>query len=506
MKKYYNRRISDLFIYLLVVSVFLSCSQNFDDIINTNKPNTNKSVSHLKLRFVSDVSTRGTMLKSISTMSDNDVIGVYGYACKKDATLGLIPNLIDNGACNKNGNISIDSLKAKDMEHVQLVAVYPRPKNSDINIKKIGASKYTLDYSIDTAEVNQKDLMIGQTEMFTMPSAANQDVPKKLLLHHALTSVNFALGPGVPTGYCICGIEIVGVKVKGKCEVDLSNSVEADKRFLWTPESKNIKNCQIRCPNIKTTQDVGTQVTGVSESKTNKQDNLTMFMIPQQLTEDAKAIIYLAKDKSFSVSADATKSEDTDYRPFKKLRLTINLTKDKNLSKWKAGANVLYTINPAPYKGKTENYFLGNADTKRINLYLKNKTSGSISIPSFKYAIVSKVKGDKIHPIRYSATIYLPLKLTNVSYVLKKTKKKKGEEVTDINYSKWLKVEYGKVKRDPVDSIISVDVKISLDTSSPDYPNFDKSGEIFLTFEQKGINVNNKKQLTLRVTRLPKKK
>lgn len=502
MKKYYNRRISDLFILLLVVSVFISCSQNFDDIINTNKPNTNKSVSHLKLRFVSDVSTRGTMLKSISTMSDNDVIGVYGYACKKDATLGLIPNLIDNGACNKNGNISIDSLKAKDMEHVQLVAVYPRPKNSDINIKKIGASKYTLDYSIDTAEVNQKDLMIGQTEMFTMPSAANQDVPKKLLLHHALTSVNFALGPGVPTGYCICGIEIVGVKVKGKCEVDLSNSVQADNRFSWTPEGKNIKKCQIRCPNIKTTQDVGTQVTGVSESKTNKQDNLTMFMIPQQLTEDAKAIIYLAKDKSFSVSADATKSEDTDYRPFKKLRLTINLmTKDKN--QWDAGANVLYTINPAPYKGKTENYFLGNADTKRINLYLKNKTSGSISIPSFKYAIVSKVKGqEKIHPILYSATIYLPLKLTNVKYKLKR----KGEEVTDINYSKWLKVEYGKVKRDPVDSIISVDVKISLDISSPDYPNFDKSGEIFLTFEQKGINVNNKKQLTLRVTRLPKKK
>lgn len=499
MKKYYNRRISDLFIYLLVVSVFLSCSQNFDDIINTNKPNTNKSVSHLKLRFVSDVSTRGTMLKSISTMSDNDVIGVYGYACKKDATLGLIPNLIDNGACNKNGNISIDSLKAKDMEHVQLVAVYPRPKNSDINIKKIGASKYTLDYSIDTAEVNQKDLMIGQTEMFTMPSAANQDVPKKLLLHHALTSVNFALGPGVPTGYCICGIEIVGVKVKGKCEVDLSNSVQADNRFSWTPEGKNIKKCQIRCPNIKTTQDVGTQVTGVSESKTNKQDNLTMFMIPQPLTEDAKAIIYLAKDKSFSVSADTTKSEDTDYRPFKKLRLTINLmTKDKN--KWNAGANVLYTINPAPYKGKTENYFLGGDKT---SLYLRNKTSGSISIKSFKYAIVRKVKRqEKIHPILYSATIYLPLKLTNVKYKLKR----KGEEVTDINYSKWLKVEYGKVKRDPVDSIISVDVKISLDISSPDYPNFDKSSEIFLTFEQKGINVNNKKQLTLRVARMPKKK
>lgn len=499
MKKYYNRRISDLFIYLLVVSVFLSCSQNFDDIINTNKPNTNKSVSHLKLRFVSDVSTRGTMLKSISTMSDNDVIGVYGYACKKDATLGLIPNLIDNGACNKNGNISIDSLKAKDMEHVQLVAVYPRPKNSDINIKKIGASKYTLDYSIDTAEVNQKDLMIGQTEMFTMPSAANQDVPKKLLLHHALTSVNFALGPGVPTGYCICGIEIVGVKVKGKCEVDLSNSVQADNRFSWTPEGKNIKKCQIRCPNIKTTQDVGTQVTGVSESKTNKQDNLTMFMIPQPLTEDAKAIIYLAKDKSFSVSADTTKSEDTDYRPFKKLRLTINLmTKDKN--KWNAGANVLYTINPAPYKGKTENYFLGGDKT---SLYLRNKTSGSISIKSFKYAIVRKVKRqEKIHPILYSATIYLPLKLTNVKYKLKR----KGEEVTDINYSKWLKVEYGKVKRDLVDSIISVDVKISLDISSPDYPNFDKSSEIFLTFEQKGINVNNKKQLTLRVARMPKKK
>ena len=228
-----------------------------------------------------------------------------------------------------------------------------------------------------------------------------------------------------------------------------------------------------------------------------------MFMIPQQLTEDAKAIIYLAKDKSFSVSADTTKSEDTDYRPFKKLRLTINLTKDKKMSKWVAGANVLYTINPAPYKGKTENYFLGNADTKRINLYLKNKTSGSISIPSFKYAIVSKVKGqEKIHPILYSATIYLPLKLTNVKYKLKR----KGEEVTDINYSKWLKVEYGKVKRDPVDSIISVDVKISLDTSSSDYPNFTNSGEIFLTFEQKGINVNNKKQLTLRVTRLPKKK
>ncbi len=481
------------------MSVFLSCSQNFDDIINTNKPNTNKSVSHLKLRFVSDVSTRGTMLKSISTMSDNDVIGVYGYACKKDATLGLIPNLIDNGACNKNGNISIDSLKAKDMEHVQLVAVYPRPKNSDINIKKIGASKYTLDYSIDTAEVNQKDLMIGQTEMFTMPSAANQDVPKKLLLHHALTSVNFALGPGVPTGYCICGIEIVGVKVKGKCEVDLSNSVQADNRFSWTPEGKNIKKCQIRCPNIKTTQDVGTQVTGVSESKTNKQDNLTMFMIPQPLTEDAKAIIYLAKDKSFSVSADTTKSEDTDYRPFKKLRLTINLmTKDKN--KWNAGANVLYTINPAPYKGKTENYFLGGDKT---SLYLRNKTSGSISIKSFKYAIVRKVKRqEKIHPILYSATIYLPLKLTNVKYKLKR----KGEEVTDINYSKWLKVEYGKVKRDLVDSIISVDVKISLDISSPDYPNFDKSSEIFLTFEQKGINVNNKKQLTLRVARMPKKK
>ena len=78
--------------------------------------------------------------------------------------------------------------------------------------------------------------------------------------------------------------------------------------------------------------------------------------------------------------------------------------------------------------------------------------------------------------------------------------------IRDSNYSKWLKVEYGKVKRDPVDSIISVDVKISLDTSSSDYPNFTNSGEIFLTFEQKGINVNNKKQLTLRVTRLPKKK
>lgn len=357
MNRFLNRQKQLMLAMAGVLMLTVSCSQDVDNELGTTDANGGKVGSEVKLQFATNAATttRGTMYDKIDVMPDDSKFSVYGYSCKGGFDqMGNTLNFIANGEASKSGTVTVGGAAKyynRAEPYVQLVGVYPYLQGEN-KLEKTGADKYSLTYDIGATDdaTQHKDLMIGKTNVEV--KAQEEQQPAKITLHHALTAVNFAIGDKCPTGYEIAGIEMQGLAAKGTCEVTFNDDMPT---FNWTP-SDTKEPIHLKWPKYegvgrttitpdKTTQVNRTQVTGVM--KDGKRDNLTIFMIPQQLGADAKAVIWLAKDnETFKGSIPSyidNKPEnglDTDYRA-KVKKLTINLAAVKA---WQPGQVVVYRI------------------------------------------------------------------------------------------------------------------------------------------------------------------
>ena len=346
MKKHYYKAIGAASI-LCLAAMATSCSQDLEES-KVQTDNNPAALNVVRLNFTTSALTRGTMFDDIAQMPDEATFGVYGYA-HKDGELPNDPNFIKNGSAKKkDGVVHVKGEVAKykkDMPKVQLAAVYPR-LSSDDQFNRKGANTYTLTYSLQEDMAQQKDLMIGQAEEFEINNQNSTDENinsgKTIDMHHALTAINFAIGDRVPTGYTIEGIRLTNLYTKGTCNVDLSKNTDAE-RFTWEDLSEK-KDVYIITNHITTTQVNRTQFTGLKTG--NKYDNLTIFMIPQPVGDDAKAEVILKKDEKEYVSVRGKKGEkvtpENDTR-VKIKRITIPLKK-KDEKPYIAGEVVKYLV------------------------------------------------------------------------------------------------------------------------------------------------------------------
>lgn len=348
MNRFLNRQKQLMLAMAGVLMLTVSCSQDVDNELGTTDATGSKIGSEVKLQFATNAvtTTRGTMYDNIGVMPDDSKFSVYGYSCKGGFDqMGNTLNFIANGEASKSGTVTVGGAAKyynKAEPYVQLVGVYPYLQGEN-KLEKTGIDKYSLTYDLgaDIDATQHKDLMVGKTNVVVQAEGEQQ--PAKITLHHALTAVNFAIGDKCPTGYYIAGIEMQGLAAKGTCEVTFNDDMPT---FNWTP-SDTKENIRLKWPKYenakprditpnKTTQVNRTQVTGVL--KDGKRDNLTIFMIPQQLGADAKAVIWLTEDND--THNKLRPLNDKDHRAAIK-KLTINLAAVKA---WNPGQVVVYRI------------------------------------------------------------------------------------------------------------------------------------------------------------------
>lgn len=313
MKKHNYKAIGAASI-LCLAAMATSCSQELEEG-KVQTENNKAELNVVKLNFATDALTRGTMYDEIDQMPDDATFGVYGYAHKDGDATPNKPNFINNGSAKKNGVVHVDGEVAtykKNMPNVQLAAVFPRLSGGDGHtFKKDGKDTYTLTYSLQEDMANQKDLLIGQADEFSMTdgNTKNDSVNggKTINMHHALTAINFAIGDCVPTGYIIEGIGIEGLKTNGTCHVDLSKTTDAE-RFTWDTKNATKGKVHIKTNPATTTKINGTQFTGLKGSD-KKYDNLTVFMIPQEIDKDAVAKVYLKIEGKVKINEDKRKTK-----------------------------------------------------------------------------------------------------------------------------------------------------------------------------------------------------
>lgn len=330
-----------------LAAITTSCSQDIDNSNASLKGNKAESSKIVKLSF--GPSTRGTMYDEISQMADNATFGVYGYARKDNDPICKSPNFINNGSAEKkDGIVRLGGKVAtyKDnMPKVKIAAVYP--KLADNAFIRTGENTYTLTYALQQDMSTQQDLLIGEAPEFTITSENSKndliDGKQTVNMHHALTAINFAIGDRVPTGYTIEGIRLTNLYTKGTCKVDLSKTTDAE-RFTWEDLSEK-KDVYIITNHITTTQTNRTQFTGLKTG--NKYDNLTIFMIPQPIGNDAKAEVILKKDGKEYVSVRDEKGQkvtpENDTRV--KIKRIIIPLKRKDGKPYQAGEVEKYLVN-----------------------------------------------------------------------------------------------------------------------------------------------------------------
>lgn len=271
-----------------------SCSQEMDELNAGGTPGENMG-SEVRLQFATAPATRGTMYDETDVMPEDSRFSVYGYSCKDGFDkMGNTPNFIDNGEATKAGTVTVDGAAQhynSSEPYVQLVGAFPYLTGGN-SLEKTGVDTYKLTYDIgakDDASLH-KDLMLGKTDIKF--DKQTQQPAATINLHHALTGINFAIGDYCPTGYHIVGIEMQGLAAKGTCQVTFNGDTP---NFDWTP-SETKENIHLKFPEpVITTQMNRTVITGTKTD--NRRDNLTIFMVPQQLGPDAKAIVWLKKDE-----------------------------------------------------------------------------------------------------------------------------------------------------------------------------------------------------------------
>ncbi len=447
MKKHYYKTIGAASIFCLA-AIATSCSQELEEG-KVQTDNNKAELNVVKINFATEVLTRGTMYDDIAQMPDDATFGVYGYA-HKDGELPNDPNFINNGSAKKkDGVVHVKGEVAKykkDMPKVQLAAVYPR-LSSDDQFNRKGANTYTLTYSLQEDMAQQKDLMIGQAEEFEINNQNSTDENinsgKTIDMHHALTAINFAIGDRVPTGYTIEGIRLTNLYTKGTCNVDLSKNTDAE-RFTWEDLSEK-KDVYIITNHITTTQVNRTQFTGLKTG--NKYDNLTIFMIPQPIGDDAKAEVILKKDEKEYVSERDEKGQkvtpENDTR-VKIKRITIPL-KRKDGKPYQAGEVEKYLVNSLINKTneKDSNIELKLVDPnnyEKTNTYIKpNKESFckkdekkqntyNVFIDCYRYAV--NTDKTKKH-FNYAIIAPNTFKIKSVQYLTYKGKTKEYKDMPE---------------------------------------------------------------------------
>ena len=464
-----------------LAAITTSCSQDIDNNSTHVKDYKAESSKIVKLSF--GPHTRGTMYDETSQMADNATFGVYGYARKDGSPISTDPNFINNGSAEKkDGIVRVGGKVAtyKDnMPKVKIAAVYPKLEGNAFT--RTGENTYTLTYALQKDMSTQQDLLIGEAPEFTITSENSKndliDGKQTVNMHHALTAINFAIGDRVPTGYTIEGIRLKNLYTKGTCKVDLSKTTDAE-RFTWETSGEK-SYVFIKTSNITTTQRNRTQFTGLKTG--NKYDNLTIFMIPQPVGDDAIAEVVLKKDEKYGADGNIYH----DYRlPLKLITIPLKLKDDK------------------PYTaGQVEKYNIGakppQEDLKPLLYFIKKDNSIVTSSTIFNL----KTDADKEEKTNEGTTKY-GLTIFSARYVADKNDGHDGKTFTPlivaphtfrivkITYDRYYNYTYTdkngkervKVKREkdvkvPEGSVVVEDIK------QPDSNN--KNGHFTLTFNPK---------------------
>lgn len=462
-----------------LAAITTSCSQDIDNNSTHVKDYKAESSKIVKLSF--GPHTRGTMYDEISQMADNATFGVYGYARKDGSPISTDPNFINNGSAEKKDGIvrvggEVATYK-KDMPKVKIAAVYPK-LDKDNAFTRTGDNTYTLTYALQENMANQQDLLIGEAPEFTITSENSKndliDGKQTVDMHHALTAINFAIGDRVPTGYTIEGIRLTGLYTKGTCKVDLSKTTDAE-RFKWEDLSEKDKYVYIKTNHITTTQINRTQFTGLKTC--NKYDNLTIFMIPQPVGDDAIAEVVLKKDEKYG--ADGNIYHDSRL-PLKLITIPLKLKDDK------------------PYTaGQVEKYNIGakppQEDLKPLLYFIKKDNSIVTSSTIFNL----KTDADKEEKTNEGTTKY-HLTIFSARYVADKNDGNDGKTFTPLIVAphtfRIVKITYdhyykGKDKKGREKILREKDVKVPEgsvvveDIKQPD--SNDKNGHFTLTFNPK---------------------
>lgn len=395
MNRFLNRQKQLMLAMAGVMMLTVSCSQDVDNELGPTDANGGKVGSEVKLQFATNAvtTTRGTMYDNVGVMPDDSKFSVYGYSCKGGFdNMGNTLNFIANGEASKSGTVTVGGAAKyynKAEPYVQLVGVYPYLQGEN-KLEKTGIDKYSLTYDLgaDIDATQHKDLMVGKTNVVVQAEGEQQ--PAKITLHHALTGINFAIGDKCPTGYEIAGIEMQGLAAKGTCEVTFNGDMPT---FKWTP-SDTKENIRLKWPKYenakftditpnKTTQVNRTQVTGVL--KDGKRDNLTIFMIPQQLGADAKAVIWLTKDNGLFRRPNPLR--DTDHRAAIK-KLTISLAAVKA---WNPGQVVVYRIDEELKDADLRYRFNLQPSTTESQPGADGLSAATFDLQSYRYTYYGKV-------------------------------------------------------------------------------------------------------------------
>lgn len=494
MNRFLKNKTRKMLAMASILMFAVSCSQDIENETSGTDITGGSTSSEVKLQFTTGPATRGTMYDEIGAMPDDSKFSVYGYSCKGGFDkMGTAPNFIANGEASKDGTVTVDdAVKHYNSQepYVQLAAVYPKLEGNN-SLQKTGVDQYSLTYDIGASDdaTLHKDLMIGKTNVEV--KAQEEQQPATITLHHALTAVNFAIGDKCPTGYEIAGIEMQGLAAKGTCELKFSGDTPT---FNWTP-SDTKELISLKWPKYegvssttvtpnKTTQVNRTQVTGVKTD--GKRDNLTIFMIPQQLGADAKAVIWLKKDNG--LYRQSSPNNDKDHRAAVK-KITINLAAVKA---WQPGQAVVYGIDEQ----------LEDADLRyRFNLskpVVESKpgddglSTATFNLNSYRYTYYGTVS-------KFTRDAYTALQTYQiVKYAYEDEAGMPHETVTNelpdwITLSVTPKKDYGRVTA-------SYNMAVKVDHTKANYPAGIK--KLFITFKQ---DASEQAERTVEITGLQPK-
>ncbi len=355
------------FLMGMMACLTMSCSQDMEsNIEQRSTPSGEVSVNFV----TNEHGTRGTMYDAIDFIPNDDLFGVQGYTTDNGFdNMGNTPDFIDNGQTTKSGKVAARNAAAwkNAKKYVQLVGTYPLLKGGN-SIVKTGKDTYKVTFTPETDAHEEKDLMLGKSDI-DVESVNGDPGSVKITLHHALTAVNFTLGNKRTSGLKIVGIKLSGVAGKSECEANLAtntfewNVIEKEKDYLLKVDGDG----------IRTTVQNMTQVTGIKD-KDGKYDNFSFLMIPQELGKDAKAIIYLERDTKPNAEdvAGGKYSKETDPRKKRKI-VTLNLAGKE----WKANQPVNYIIEDDQYSdGEKVKYFFEAKGCSKGKCY-SNDISGS---------------------------------------------------------------------------------------------------------------------------------
>ena len=230
--------------------------------------------------------TRGTMIDAITDLDKNTNIDVYGYMRKNsfDTEAGA-NNFTGTVALNK-GELSrvLVNGTAKQWDSntpfTQIAGMYPAKgtTNCPISNFKRNGNTFIFDYTAKNSCIEQTDVMLGFAQQ---QYQQGQDPHPTLVLKHALTAINFAIGNNLPVGQKLTGIRMIDDRGN---EATCTVSVDANgvKSFAWDKKA-GTTTYGLKLEKAINVDDITAANTVLTGNKTNgKRDNLTFFVMPRK--------------------------------------------------------------------------------------------------------------------------------------------------------------------------------------------------------------------------------